>query len=25
VEIKSDYPILVDINQDNDWTKVRQI
>jgi hypothetical protein len=25
VEIKSDYPILVDINKDNDWTKVRQI
>ena len=25
VEIKSDYPILVDINKDDDWTKVRQI
>ena len=25
VEIKSNYPIQVDLNQDNDWTKVRQI
>ena len=25
VEIKSDYPILVDINKDDNWTKVRQI
>ena len=25
VEIKSNYPIQVDLNQDNDWTNVRQL
>lgn len=25
VEIKSNYPIQVDLNQNDDWTKVRQI
>ena len=25
VEVKSNYPIQVDINQDNDWTNVREI